>query len=472
MGRASSAKAAHRDRGAYTIRPARPGDGEAVLHLLQLIEQDDAGQAAIISNTSLIDRGYTPPTAYGVVLNLVAENQAGRIVGALAAAPPVDWTETIEGIDAHVRQQLRSSLIEITGIATAPAARGHRLGHRLLAKAETTAAKAGCRLSVVTYQEHLKHLGPYYAGAGYTALADREPLVIRHGNALMACPHHDVRVAIKPLVRDVTITAAPPGLPAGIRRLVDRILPEPAVPDVGDGIGAILHDFCAMLHADLDTDAGSLEPSPAMWVADERFYRHQGAKLFLFMATTDLMCDILEQRASRQSIAPTSALEQWRAQQEARAGSEDRDGRRASEQWWPLLRESLELRVRLDARQGLATDGELNDELARTSRQLIIDALTRCDLRGGEAVIRRLGIKATAQTGDLLRDEASATDADAHGLLSDYELRRTGLAPPGQRVTGVRLLRGAAPEAGAVNGPRRGVAVRGQPASRSCLPDA
>lgn len=425
MGRASSAKAAHRDRGAYTIRLARPGDGEAVLHLLQLIEQDDAGQAAIIANTNLIDRGYTPPAEYGVTLNMVAEDQAGCIVGALAAAPPVDWTETIEGIDAQVRQQLRSALIEITGLAVAPAARGHRLGQQLLAKAETAAAKSGCRLAVVTYQQHLKHLGPYYESTGYTALADREPLVIRRGNALMACPHHDVRVAIKPLARDVTISAAPPGLPAGIRRLVDRILPEPAGPDIDDGIAAILHDFCAILHADLDTDVESLEPSAASFVADERFHRHRGARLFWFMATTDLMCDLLEQRADRHGTTPASALELWQAQQEAR-GQEDRDGRRASEQWWPLLRESLALRARLDAKQGLAADGELNSELASTSRQLIIDAVTRCDSRGGEAVIRRLSIKAMAQTGDLLRDEAGATNADVHGLLNGYELRRIG----------------------------------------------
>jgi hypothetical protein len=70
--------------------------------LLQLIDQDEAGKAAIVANTAMIDANYSVPRWYGTVLHLVAEDARG-IVGVLAAAPPADWTESVNAPDG-IRQ--------------------------------------------------------------------------------------------------------------------------------------------------------------------------------------------------------------------------------------------------------------------------------------------------------------------------------------------------------------------------------
>lgn len=63
------------------------------------------------------------------------------------------------------------------------------------------------------------------------------------------------------------------------------------------GQEAIFRDFCALLRAGLATNPNSWVPSPAAWAAQTRYFSHPESRLFTFMATTDLVCDVLEQRA-------------------------------------------------------------------------------------------------------------------------------------------------------------------------------
>lgn len=199
-----------------------------MLELFKLIDQDPDEQMKMAVVAPYIDLGVTQPPGHGIAFQYVAADRAGKIVGAVSASTPLEWTTSF----AHdVNAALRSTLIEIVWLAVAPDVRNRGIGRRLLKAAEQQAVRERCHLAEISYKrDDEARLSPYYQAAGYTELEPREPLQILHERNVLTLPyHHSLRVAIKPLRPETTITNLAPAGPRVVNGLIN-IPSQPSSP--------------------------------------------------------------------------------------------------------------------------------------------------------------------------------------------------------------------------------------------------
>lgn len=231
MGRASRKRAAGRQNPnqagcRYKIRPAEPGDSEAVRDLLQLVEFQDPGTAEILALVTANARALTALQHSAAIL--VAAGRDGRVLGVVWAGAPREWIGGLPAISNETRDQLTKSVVELWAVAVAEAVRGQGVGRALIDAAIAWSVHRGFRVMSGTVLAKDPELLQYYEVLGFTCGAAGEAFsVLEPAGTVLSRPAGEaIRFVWRPLHWSVSADShpSPDGAPW---RILTGVLRDP-----------------------------------------------------------------------------------------------------------------------------------------------------------------------------------------------------------------------------------------------------
>jgi len=145
------------------IRPAAPGDVEAVARLverLKILNEELDQHFKVVDNLHDVAREYVRATLESPNAFMLVAEEAGEIVGFIR----------VEVVDRLFYKPRLKAVI--TDLYVAPRARGRRIGALLLEKAAEEARKRGARMMTAVYPMNNEIARRFYAGLGFKRLQE------------------------------------------------------------------------------------------------------------------------------------------------------------------------------------------------------------------------------------------------------------------------------------------------------------